>query len=78
MANPSTDPPAAAPHGQATPRRGFLSFLAVLFGGIAGLLPAVEGTLFFMDPVMRRRKEAGGGLLRAIHRNIAHIGTEKL
>lgn len=67
MANPSTEPPAAAEHGQATPRRGFISFLAVLFGGLAGLLPAIAGTLFFMDPILRRRTGASEGLLRAVN-----------
>jgi menaquinol-cytochrome c reductase iron-sulfur subunit len=51
--------------GAATPRRGMLSLLAVIAGGIAGLVPFASGALFFMDPVLRKKSAAGGGLLRA-------------
>jgi Rieske Fe-S protein len=72
MANPSSEspptPPAAthASHGEPTPRRGFLSFLAVLVGGIASLIPVGAGSLFFLDPILRKRKGAGSDLLRAV------------
>ena len=69
MANssPESPPPAAPanPHGEVVPRRGVLSLLAVLAGGIAGLVPAVFGTLFFLDPILRKKKDVGGGMLRA-------------
>lgn len=65
MANPSSESPPVVTQGEVAPRRGFISLLAVLAGGIAGLIPVAAGTMFFMDPILRRRKEAGGGLLRA-------------
>jgi Rieske Fe-S protein len=42
-----------------------LGLLAVVAGGIAGLVPLAAGTLFFMDPILRKRKGAAGGMLRA-------------
>ncbi len=73
MANssPESFPPAAAPanpasRGNVAPRRGFLSLLAILAGGIAGLVPLAAGTLFFLDPTLRKRKGAAGGMLRAV------------
>ncbi|MDB5341807.1 MAG: petC 1 [Schlesneria sp.] len=65
MANPSSESPPVVPHGSVAPRRGFISLLAVLAGGIAGLVPVAAGTLFFMDPILRKRKEAEVDLLRA-------------
>jgi Rieske Fe-S protein len=38
------------------PRRGFFaSFLAIVIGGVVGLVPLVAGTLFFLDPLLRRK-----------------------
>jgi menaquinol-cytochrome c reductase iron-sulfur subunit len=67
MANPSSESPPVVPHSEVAPRRGFISLLAVLAGGIAGLIPVAAGTMFFMDPILRRRREAGGGMLRAVN-----------
>lgn len=62
----SPSPEAAAEgHGTVAPRRGFLSFLAILAGGIAGLIPFASGVAFFLDPILRKHKGAGGGMLRA-------------
>ena len=78
MANSSPEsPPTAAPsnlHGDVVPRRGFLSLLAVLAGGIAGLVPFVSGTLFFLDPILRKRPEGGGGKLRAV--DLSELATD--
>ena len=72
MANSSPESPlptacgAEAPHGDVAPRRSFLtSLLALVAGAIAGLVPFVSGALFFMDPILRKRAGAAGGLLRA-------------
>ena len=67
---PESPPPAAVATpespAEATPRRGFLSILAVLAGGIAGLIPVAAGTIFFLDPILRKRKGADAGMLRAV------------
>ena len=42
-------------------RRGFLThILAAAIGGLVGLVPLVSGLLFFVDPLMRKRKGAAG------------------
>ena len=42
-------------------RRGFLThFLAAAIGGLVGVVPLVSGLLFFVDPLMRKRKGAAG------------------
>lgn len=47
---PNSPTPAASP--EEIHRRGFLTkAAAVLFGGIAGLLPVVSGALFFLNPL---------------------------
>lgn len=51
-------------HGEATPRRTVVSLLAVLIGGVVGLIPAGSGLFFFLDPILRKSRGAGGGLLR--------------
>lgn len=61
----SDSPVAPGSHGDAVPRRGFLSLLAVLAGGIAGLIPVAAAAIFFLDPIVRKREGAGGGMLRA-------------
>lgn len=70
MTNQSLDPvPSATPssdsHGHVAPRRGFLGFLAVLAGGVAGLVPVAVSSLFFLDPVLRKAKGESGGMVRA-------------
>lgn len=69
MTDPLTSTPSTTPssdqHGHVAPRRGFLSLMAFLAGSVAGLVPLVAGALFFMDPVLRKRKGAAGGMLRA-------------
>ena len=43
------------------PRRGFLThILAIVIGGLAGAVPLVSGLLFFLDPLMRKRKGNDG------------------
>ena len=41
-------------------RRGFIKFLSVLIGGAITVVPAVLGTIFFLDPILRKRKAAAG------------------
>ena len=71
MASSSPEPPPPlapvipASHGEMTARRGFLSLLAIVAGGIAGLIPFAAGTFLFLDPILRKRKGAAGGMLRA-------------
>lgn len=40
--------------------------LACLAGSLAGLIPLAAGGLFLMDPILRKRRGAGGGMLRAL------------
>lgn len=70
MTNSSLDfIPSATPssdqHGHVAPRRGFLSLLAVIAGGVAGLVPLGASSLFFLDPILRKKEEAGEGPIRA-------------
>ncbi len=52
-------PPPESPSDQ--PRRGFLaSVLAGTLGVLVGLVPLVTGTLFFLDPLFRRKKAEAG------------------
>ena len=45
------------------PRRNFFKqTLAILLGGIAGLIPAAAGLLVFLDPLRRKSKSAGGAI----------------
>lgn len=42
------------------PRRGFVrQFLAVVIGGIVGLVPALTGLAVFLDPLRKRKGRAG-------------------
>ncbi len=42
-------------------RRGFMThILATAIGGLVGAVPVVSGLLFFLDPLMRKRKGNGG------------------
>src|SRR5690349_6311377 len=75
MTDPSNTPP-AAPGTQ--PRRGFMTcLLAIVAGGIAGLVPLASGVLFFLDPVLRKKEGSSGeGFLRATNlRNLRTNGT---
>lgn len=55
----SAHSPCCGGHGE-PPRRGFLvQFLAGACGALAGLIPAVTGGLFFLDPLLRRKKSTG-------------------
>lgn len=43
------------------PRRGFFAqAMAILIGGLVGLVPLVTGTLFFLDPLLRKKKAKVG------------------
>ncbi|MFO1021930.1 MAG: Rieske 2Fe-2S domain-containing protein [Planctomycetales bacterium] len=58
MTETATEP---IPVPKEPPRRGFVTgFLAVVCGGIAGLVPAGAGVTFFLDP-LRKRKSSGEG-----------------
>lgn len=67
MANaPSESSPPS--HDAAAPRRSFLTkATAIVAGGLAGLAPLATGVMFFLDPILKRRKSTGGaaGFLRA-------------
>ncbi|HUG18648.1 MAG TPA: Rieske 2Fe-2S domain-containing protein [Planctomycetaceae bacterium] len=41
-------------------RRGFIKFLSVVIGGAITAVPAVLGTIFFLDPILRKRNVAAG------------------
>jgi menaquinol-cytochrome c reductase iron-sulfur subunit len=58
MANPSQSPrPSGPSSAPSTPRRGFLTQAgAIVFGGIAVLVPALSGFAVFLDPLRRRIK----------------------
>jgi menaquinol-cytochrome c reductase iron-sulfur subunit len=64
-----TTPSASAPGADAgdlvpreEPRRGFLrKALAVLIGGVTGLIPLLTGAVVFFDPLRRRKARGGGG-----------------
>jgi Rieske Fe-S protein len=44
------------------PRRGFFaSAAAIVIGGVVGLVPLVTGTLFFLDPLLRKKAKADAG-----------------
>lgn len=65
------------PREDAPPRRGFLTqATAIVVGGLAGLVPFASGVLFFLDPIIRRRKSAVGsdGFLRAA--NVSQLPTD--
>lgn len=56
--NPSSAPPSPAAHpDRLPPRRSFLQeALAVVIGGVVGLVPLLSGVLFFLDPLRRGRQ----------------------
>ncbi len=57
----STPPPESSPH-EPIPRRGFfISFLTNVIGMAITLTPIVIGSIFFVDPLLRKRKETGAG-----------------
>lgn len=83
MANPSPETPPVVPPDTGTPsgtpvhetpRRGFLSLLAVLFGSVAGLVPLGAGALFFLDPILRKRAGGAGGMVWAA--NVAELPAD--
>lgn len=41
-------------------RRGFIKLLTVAIGGAITAVPAVMGTIFFLDPILRKRHTAAG------------------
>lgn len=53
-------------HERPPTRRGFMThFLAAAIGGLVGAVPMVSGLLFFLDPLIRKKKGSGGdGFLR--------------
>ena len=58
-----TDPTDASADPQTSdiPRRGFVTrALAGLVGAVAGLVPLVTGAAFFLDPLLRKKADAGG------------------
>ena len=74
---PETPPPVPAAEGSpagVAPRCGFLSLMAVIAGSIAGLVPLAAGTFFFLDPILRKPKGVGGGLLQAV--NLTDLPTD--
>lgn len=51
----SSPPPELLPD---QPRRGFFTqAAAVVIGGLVGLVPAIMGTLFFLDPLFRKKAQ---------------------
>ncbi|MFQ5732182.1 MAG: ubiquinol-cytochrome c reductase iron-sulfur subunit [Planctomycetaceae bacterium] len=57
MTDESDAPTGDAPNGD-VPRRGFLTkFFAGAVGAVAGLVPFMSGSLFFLDPLLRNRSE---------------------
>jgi len=66
MIDQNESPPPAESQAEsqddAMPRRGFLSrFLAGFVGAVAGLVPFVTGTIFFFDPLLRKRAAGSPG-----------------
>lgn len=52
----------AARSGDAQPRRSFFAeFLAVIIGGVITLTPIAAGVIFFLDPILRKKKAMAGG-----------------
>jgi len=48
-------------HGDVETRRGFFaSFLSVIIGGAISVVPVATGIIFFFDPILRKKKAAGG------------------
>lgn len=46
-------------------RRGFIThFFAAAIGGLVGAVPAVSGLLFFLDPLIRKRKGGAGDFIK--------------
>ena len=76
MANlpPESSPvPVEAP----PPRRSFLTqAAAILVGGLAGLVPLASGVLYFLDPIVRRRKSAIGSDGFQLAANLSELPTD--
>jgi Rieske Fe-S protein len=53
--------PQNKPAEEGVSRRNFMTkFWSVVIGGIVSLTPVVVGLTFFLDPILRKRKVAGG------------------
>lgn len=52
----------SSPGGTPQPRRSFLSeILSVVIGGAITIVPLVSGVIFFLDPILRKKKAAASG-----------------
>ena len=59
------------------PRRGFLAQAgAIVIGGLVGLVPLASGLLFFLDPIVRRRKSALGAGGFQLAANLSQLPTD--
>lgn len=59
--NEPNSAPESAPSGEAETRRSFFAeFLSIVIGGAITLTPVVTGFIFFFDPILRKKKTAGG------------------
>lgn len=68
-------PTTACPHGE--PRRGFLTqAAAIVFGGLAGLVPLASGLICFLDPIIRRSKSALGADGFQLAANLSQLPTD--
>lgn len=58
-------PPASPSHAQDLPRRGFvMNLLTLAVSGLVALVPLVSGLLFFLDPLLRKKKSSGAEFVR--------------
>ena len=59
------------------PRRSFLTQVtAIVVGGLTGLVPLASGVLFFLDPIVRRRKTAIGADGFQLAANLSELPTD--
>lgn len=59
------------------PRRSFLVQAgAIVIGGLVGLVPLASGLLFFLDPIIRRRKSALGEDGFQLAANLSQLPTD--
>lgn len=65
MHDPVTPPATPTPDSAGLPRRSFLtSVLAAVSGALTIFIPLGAGLAFFFDPLLRRRKDDGGGFVK--------------